>query len=569
MVACTALHGDEARSPVCANSAAHDCHPSRINRPPPRTPVLSAAADRLLLHAACALLVRTALAGSPWVSVATSADGRVLVAGTAWDDVWISTDAGASFNPTHVFSGGWAFPAASADGTRLFCSSFEHIIASSDTGRSWVVLPYPADKGISVFAAAGDGLTLLLATEDVSRSDGPQLSVYTSADAGGTWTLRTREDQYLAWAGACSSDGQRMYISASPFTQDGSLPLCVLNTSGDAGATWTTASIISGGCWTSLATSAAGSTLAGVRLTSDAADAASVFISLDHGRTFTRRSFTVDVASIAVSADGQRIVAGVWDQQVNAVYTSADSGYTWVSHIPSSSAALWVSATSSADGRALAVVGLNGMFISGDSGATWTIPRIPASPSPRPWSPPDNGGGSNDPMLLTGVGVGFLLVACCAVGIARGLRRLSGHGGAVDSLRQQGWAVGYPNSEYVALMTAVDVSGSDASEGAVPAAQQWQPYAFLPHVEGGRGMMGKHVPTAVVVKEAPPLCVTMPAGSPQLGYCVVPAREGGGGDVTAVNNGTTGVGNRNTGAGGAAGSGNNDCTTGGHRRWVP
>ena len=70
--------------------------------------------------------------------------------------------------------------------------------------------------------------------------------------------------------------------------------------------------------------------------------------------------------SVASSADGTKLVAGVNDGQI---YTSTDSGVTWV---PRDTNRVWYSIASSADGTKLvAVVASGRIYTSTDSGVTW------------------------------------------------------------------------------------------------------------------------------------------------------------------------------------------------------
>jgi hypothetical protein len=91
-----------------------------------------------------------------------------------------------------------------------------------------------------------------------------------------------------------------------------------------------------------------------------------------YGATWTSRDSSRSWQCVASSADGSKLVAGVYNGQI---YTSSDSGATWTAR---DSSRYWQAVASSADGSKLVAVdnggGVSGGFIytSTDSGATWT-----------------------------------------------------------------------------------------------------------------------------------------------------------------------------------------------------
>ena len=126
--------------------------------------------------------------------------------------------------------------------------------------------------------------------------------------------------------------------------------------------------------WNSVASSADGSKLVAV------INGAELYTSIDSGVSWSLRVSTGTWSSVASSADGTKLVAGnnnrqpftgnpsqVYDRQL---YTSTDSGISWM---PRESARNWSSVASSADGSKL-VAGVNGgqLYISTDSGLSWT-----------------------------------------------------------------------------------------------------------------------------------------------------------------------------------------------------
>jgi hypothetical protein len=110
--------------------------------------------------------------------------------------------------------------------------------------------------------------------------------------------------------------------------------------------TWTKTSATNRN-WTCVASSADGGKLAAT------ANGGGIYISPDSGATWTRatngpNSLSANWVSIASAADGAKLIATA----PNIIYTSLNSGVTWVSNsVPALS---WTSVASSGDGRALA-----------------------------------------------------------------------------------------------------------------------------------------------------------------------------------------------------------------------
>jgi hypothetical protein len=97
-------------------------------------------------------------------------------------------------------------------------------------------------------------------------------------------------------------------------------------------------------------------------------------------QTWTQTSApTADWSSIATSADGTHLIAAA---QYAGIYISSDSGTSWTrasSGLPGGSIG-WNAVASSADGSKLVAAALGsagGIFVSGNSGATWTACNAP------------------------------------------------------------------------------------------------------------------------------------------------------------------------------------------------
>lgn len=104
-----------------------------------------------------------------WTSIAASADGSKLVAGTSDPLIYVSTNSGANWvqdTNGDVFSigGNWTSLASSADGTKLVATVFQgYIFTSIDSGLHWHISNSDSEDWSSV-ASSADG-TELMATE--------------------------------------------------------------------------------------------------------------------------------------------------------------------------------------------------------------------------------------------------------------------------------------------------------------------------------------------------------------------------------------------------------------------
>ena len=139
----------------------------------------------------------------------------------------------------------------------------------------------------------------------------------------------------------------------------GSQSLLGGNPYGPAGVTWTARE--NSRSWQAVASSADGSKLvAGVY-------GGQIYISTDSGVNWTAHDSSRYWRAVASSADGSKLVAVVFDGQI---FTSIDSGTNWTAR---ENNRFWYSVASSADGSKL-VAGVAGglIYTSTDSGVSWT-----------------------------------------------------------------------------------------------------------------------------------------------------------------------------------------------------
>jgi hypothetical protein len=188
------------------------------------------------------------------------------------------------------------------------------------------------------------------------------------------WVLTSAPS--VPWSSiASSADGTKLVAVTTPG---------LIYTSTNAGADWT-ATTAPKRAWTGIASSADGARLVAINRGSTTP----VYTSSDSGTTWVSNSValpSLEWVSIASSADGTKLALAGADYagDIGAIYTSADSGLTWTQTTFQSET--WVALASSADGNKLVAVsgGSTGTFqyagyiwTSTNAGATWTSTSAP------------------------------------------------------------------------------------------------------------------------------------------------------------------------------------------------
>ena len=170
---------------------------------------------------------------------------------------------------------------------------------------------------------------------------------------------------------ASSADGSRLFAVASPWVY------CISTNSGSTWITNTEPQYPTYGSWSSIASSADGTTLVGINYTL-------IWVSTNSGTTWFSNNVpgASFFASVALSADGKKItVADGKQSSPGLIYTSTNSGVTVT---PTTAPAYnWTSVASSVDGTKLVAAALNSsqggvvIYTSTNSGATWVLKSIP------------------------------------------------------------------------------------------------------------------------------------------------------------------------------------------------
>ena len=245
-----------------------------------------------LWHSTDASVSWAAVPDSPrkyWTCLASSSSGAVLLAGTHHDNVFYSTNGGATWTDAGGFGlPEWTGAAVSGDGKVFFLAgrSPNVSIISTNAGATWFAGPsVPWQK----VAASSNGHALVGATD---------LGAYRSTDFGVTWTGVSLGGGFIG--AACSADGTKLAVSGTNYG---------VFISTNSGANWTPTSLANSS-WQTLSASADFQTLIAAEKLPDPYTG-SVMVSKDggaHWSTETDLPLT-DWFGSAMSADGTTLYA--------------------------------------------------------------------------------------------------------------------------------------------------------------------------------------------------------------------------------------------------------------------
>ena len=321
--------------------------------------------------AARGITVSQDLGAISFASAATSADGSKIVTVASNGYIYTSADSGGTWVARMTDSNrNWTSVTSSPDGTKLAATVINGFIyTSADSGVTWTARMTDAPRNWRAIASTKGGRYLF-----VAESPG---YVYESYDYGATWTLETHPGAQNWTAVAYSLTETAVILVAG--TDSGLYKSNNFTTFIPGGIQAKT---------TSLAISADTTVIYG---TSSAESQypyglGQVFASTNSGTTFSYLPGLPagEWGAVACSADGTRVVAALRSTQPGArIFTSADSGATWVASYSDNTSRSWKALASSSDGTKLVGVSsanhYGSLFTSADSGVTWT-PRG----APRP-----------------------------------------------------------------------------------------------------------------------------------------------------------------------------------------
>jgi hypothetical protein len=238
--------------------------------------------------------------------VASSADGMQLL-GTQNGFIYISTNSGVSWKPSLSISASWNAIASSADGTKLaaVALNLSGVFTSTNSGVSWTrqtngLLPY---VGFTYIASSADGNKFVTAVG--YNGTGP---IFTSTNSGSSWIKATNAPLASWYSAASSADGNQL-MACAYFQFQGSVYV-----STNAGTTWIKTSLPQKN-WNSVAESADGKkmvALANSGLTTFGTGAGGIYTSTDSGTTWISNNVPSGAwTCAAVTADGNELLATV------------------------------------------------------------------------------------------------------------------------------------------------------------------------------------------------------------------------------------------------------------------
>lgn len=233
-------------------------------------------------------------------------------------------------------------------------------LATNDVTPLTVTLPASPTRIGDTYRVAAVGSAGWIIAQNAGQSI---LTANLTPHLGTGWTPR---DSARAWqAVATSATGQRLVAAVN-----GGL----IYTSTDAGATWTPRSASGSRAWAAVASSADGSKLVGV------VNGGFIYTSTDSGASWGQRHVSRAWRAVASSADGNRLVAAVNGE---FLHVSANGGVSWTAVLTDAGRS-WTGVASSSDGLRLAACVNNGyIHTSSNAGSSWQVRMNSGS---RPWS---------------------------------------------------------------------------------------------------------------------------------------------------------------------------------------
>lgn len=238
-----------------------------------------------------------------------------------------------------------------------------YIYTSTNAGVTWTTQYQPNYGYWASIACSSDGSKIV--TCRFNPQGLPWGNIFRSIDSGYNWTIPT--DLASNWGGiASSSDGVKLAAIGSGY----------LYTSSDSGTTWVNTNYNAG--FRAVRSSSDGTRL----VLCTGGNSGSIYISTNSGVTLTKSTSAGSRYwdNVACSADGMKIAATV---QTGYIWTSTDGGNTWLQRTSGPYYNWYGGVAWSGDGSKLIVGGYPGyIWISTDDGANWEQQTDPGS---RPW----------------------------------------------------------------------------------------------------------------------------------------------------------------------------------------
>ncbi|MCX6853297.1 MAG: sialidase family protein, partial [Verrucomicrobia bacterium] len=284
-----------------------------------------------------------------WSSIASSANGSRMGAVVDGGYIWISTDAGATWN-ARVMAGirNWKSIAISDNGNRMVATE------TKTTKRDFfgdIITTYSSEIWISNDGGVTWALSFSRASgylkEIVITPDGRKIAavgyggVLISVDGGVTWTPHTVPAQ--------TSSVSNSLVPSVTLTQPDMTPIWISAAfSNNAGRLW----------------------MVGYPHGYSGAD--QILVSDDDGANWSRvPGLSLFSGKITVSPDGQKVVIASTGYNDSRIWVSIDAGSTWTEQKVAGLHA-WVSVAISSDDMIIAAASANGgLWLTRDGGSSW------------------------------------------------------------------------------------------------------------------------------------------------------------------------------------------------------
>ena len=275
---------------------------------------------------------------SYWMSITSNSDGmKLAVIESIGGNIWVSNDAGITWDKRTFGWKNWNKITSSSDGMKLAATVYDgNIWTSGDAGITWNERTVEGGKKNWVSITSSSDGEKLAATVQNGK-------IWTSSDAGINWD-HPLKSTIKDWTSiTSSSNGMKLAATVN----GGKIWI-----SSDTGITWTGKNI-KYIAWTSITSSSDGKKLAVVPQDGN------IWISHNTGKDWKEKTVgggTQIWTSITSSSNGMKLAATV---DKGNIWTSDDAGETWAEVFLGNDLA-WRSITSNSDGTKLAVTTTNG-----------------------------------------------------------------------------------------------------------------------------------------------------------------------------------------------------------------
>jgi hypothetical protein len=277
-----------------------------------------------------------------WQGIAISADGTKMVANTTGPGVVSrSTDSGDTWSDLNLgVVIDWKSVVMSADGTKIVVgSAYGDIYTSTNSGSTWTKqnsAPSGSLYNLSCSVDASKIISILYV--DIIR-------VYVSTDSGVTWTDRTPSSVINGVTSTPSGGKPIVSLDGSTMIVPGGGALYI---STNDGVSWTESIPSSGHSWDACGCSSDGSKIVAAYYSSY------IYTSTNRGQTWTQQagspsqSLSLFYLSFSCSRDFTIILANTLifgSNYIGTIYRSTDSGVTWTADVnsPTSGSSYYIS----------------------------------------------------------------------------------------------------------------------------------------------------------------------------------------------------------------------------------